>query len=381
MKPQTRKRTKCLFVLPDLSGGGAERVTLDLVRNINKDKFEVTLFLLRYSGEYLNNVPQNINLKYGIKGKKSLYLNFFKIFKELLIAVKEVDIVVGALELKGHFFATSAARLCNKPVIGWVHKHLGYYLQSVPFLKRIIYKNITKILYKNMDGIVTVSNDAKMSIQSLFPEFANKVSYIYNPVDFSKIRELASGNLPEWFKSIESKPILLSVGRLEYQKGFDLLLKAFAKVKKEGLEGTLVILGEGSMRKYLEDMVSDLNLKDDVILPGFVNPYPIMANSDVFILSSRYEGLPTVLIEALGLDLPVISTDCPAGPREILENGRYGILIEPEDVDVMARSIKSYLTRSYKFDAKNLQSEENKVERFEIKNVCSQWERILNRMW
>jgi glycosyltransferase involved in cell wall biosynthesis len=375
------RRTKCLFVLPDLSGGGAERVTLDLVRNIDKDEFDVTLFLLRYSGEYLNNIPENINLKYGIDGKRSFYLNFFKIFKELLIAVKEVDIVVGALELKGHLFATLAARLCNKSVIGWVHKHLGYYLQSASFLKRIIYKNITKILYKNMDKIVTVSNDAKVAIQSLFPQFANKVSYIYNPVDFSKIRELANENLPEWFKSIESKPILLSVGRLEYQKGFDLLLKAFAKVKKEGLEGTLVILGEGSMRKYLEDMVSDLNLKDDVILPGFVNPYPIMANSDVFILSSRYEGLPTVLIEALGLDLPIISTDCPAGPREILEDGRYGILIEPEDVDAMARSIKSYLTKGYKFHIKNLQSKENRVERFEIKNVCSQWEKILNRVW
>lgn len=374
-------KIKVLFVLPDLAGGGAERVTLDLIKTINKDKFEVTLFLLRNCGEYLNDLPHNFQYKYGINGKKSFIKHYFIIMKRLVNATKNVDIVVGSLELKGHLFSTIAANKCNKPIIGWLHKHLGYYLQGLPYIKKFCYKNITKALYKRMDKVVTVSKDANDVLLSLFPFLREKFTYIYNPIDEQKIKILANEKLPEWFNNLPSEPVILSVGRLEYQKGFDILIKSFSSIVKKGYSGTLLILGEGSQKEQLRKIIDTENLHSRVILPGFINPYPIIKQSDLFVLSSRYEGLPTVLIEALVLDKKIIATDCPAGPREILKNGKYGTLVTTENTQELAEALEQF------FKWHNDKSNENhftqieqkqKIEDFNKFKVCDNWQKVIS---
>jgi glycosyltransferase involved in cell wall biosynthesis len=126
---------------------------------------------------------------------------------------------------------------------------------------------------------------------------------------------------------------------LTHQKGFDILLPAFAELVQKGLDLHLLILGEGEERASLEDMARRLGVSNRVFMPGFQkNPYPFFTRAEVFVLSSRYEGLGNVLIEAMALGLPVISTDCPHGPREITKDGQYGILVPPDNVTALAEA-------------------------------------------
>jgi glycosyltransferase involved in cell wall biosynthesis len=134
-------------------------------------------------------------------------------------------------------------------------------------------------------------------------------------------------------------PIILSIGRLTIAKDYPTLIKAFAKVKRQR-DARLVIIGEGEERKVIEDLVRRLGLEKFVWLPGFLNPpYPYLARASLFVLSSIWEGLPTAIIEALALGIPVVSTDCPGSPREILENGRFGELVPVGNVQALADAI------------------------------------------
>lgn len=133
--------------------------------------------------------------------------------------------------------------------------------------------------------------------------------------------------------------MILGVGRLTPAKDYPNLIRAFGLVKQQR-DARLMILGEGELRPELEALVDELGLNDSVALPGFVdNPYAYMAHASVFALSSFWEGLPTVLIEAVGIGTPVVSTDCKSGPREILDGGKYGILVPVQDSDALASGI------------------------------------------
>jgi glycosyltransferase involved in cell wall biosynthesis len=147
-----------------------------------------------------------------------------------------------------------------------------------------------------------------------------------------------------WFRPGEPA-VILALGRLVPQKDFGMLIRAFAQVRR-ARAARLLILGEGPERDGLAAAIAENGLQDDVQLPGWtVNPYPYMARSRLFVLSSRWEGLPTVLIEALFCGVEVVSTDCPSGPREILDGGRYGALVPVGDVDALAEAMERALSR------------------------------------
>ena len=166
---------------------------------------------------------------------------------------------------------------------------------------------------------------------------------IYNPIVTSDLLKKSEAPLEHpWFKSGEP-PVILGVGRLTAQKAFDVLITAFAQVR-ESQQARLLILGEGEDRPMLEALVKRLGLEQDIALPGFVsNPYSYMAHASLFVLSSRWEGLPTVLVEAMSVGTPVIATDCPSGPREILRDGQYGPLVPVDDPAALARAIQNLL--------------------------------------
>jgi glycosyltransferase involved in cell wall biosynthesis len=157
------------------------------------------------------------------------------------------------------------------------------------------------------------------------------------------LKEKAHASLKHpWFERGQP-PVILGVGRLSPQKGFATLIRAFSQVRQTRL-ARLLILGEGRERPMLEALVRELGLEQDVKLPGFTtNPYPYMSQASLFVLSSRWEGLPGVLIEALYCGTPVISTDCPSGPREILKGGLYGQLVPVDDVGALAPAIEMAL--------------------------------------
>jgi glycosyltransferase involved in cell wall biosynthesis len=164
------------------------------------------------------------------------------------------------------------------------------------------------------------------------------VEVVPNPVDLTRVRSLGQ-TAPDhpWFQL--DQPVLVAVGRLHHQKGFDVLIRAFAQVRRR-IPCKLLILGEGILEQELQRLIESLGLTEDAQLAGFQeNPYNYMAHAAAFVLSSRYEGFGNVLVEALALGTPVVSTRCPVGPEEILEEGKTGILVPPEDELALAEAI------------------------------------------
>lgn len=173
---------------------------------------------------------------------------------------------------------------------------------------------------------------------------------------------------------------LLAVGRLEPQKGFDLLLKAFAKLPQSTADWTLSILGEGSLRKQLVELRDELGLAEKVFFLGRKpNVYEYFSQADLFVLSSRYEGFPNVLCEAMASGLPVVATDCPCGPSEIITNQVDGILVPTEDVEALSDSLETLMTDFQK--CSELRSEAVKViNRFDLSSIMSQWESLIEKV-
>jgi glycosyltransferase involved in cell wall biosynthesis len=170
-----------------------------------------------------------------------------------------------------------------------------------------------------------------------------RIQMLYNPVITPEVREKARKPLNHpWFEAGQP-PVILAVGRLTKQKDFPTLIRAFAQVHQTR-PTRLLILGEGPDRPALEAMVNQLGLGDDIAMPGFVeNPYAYMSRASLYVLSSQWEGLPTVLIEALYCGSPIIATDCPSGPREILADGQHGVLVPVGDVTALALAIEAGL--------------------------------------
>jgi glycosyltransferase involved in cell wall biosynthesis len=193
--------------------------------------------------------------------------------------------------------------------------------------------------YPRADGIAAVSAGVADDLAAVTGLPRQRVSVINNPVIVPQLSEMMIQPCYHPWLVGSHPPVLLAVGRLSPQKDFECLLRAFAAVRAS-TAARLLILGEGPERPRLEALVRELGLGSDVQLPGWVgNPYPYMARSDLFVLSSRWEGLPTVLIEALYCGLRIVSTDCPSGPNEILDGGRFGSLVPVGDAGALAAAI------------------------------------------
>lgn len=202
---------------------------------------------------------------------------------------------------------------------------------------------LMKRFYPWANGIVVVSQGVRDDLARLTKIPRERITVIHNPVVRAEVLEKAQAPLAHpWFEPGQP-PVLLGVGRLHPQKDYPTLLQAFAQVRQKR-PARLLILGEGKERPTLEALLRRLGLEQDVSLPGFVtNPYAYMARASVFVLSSRWEGLPTVLIEALCCGTRVVSTDCPSGPREILRDGEYGQLVPVGDAGALARALETAL--------------------------------------
>lgn len=211
----------------------------------------------------------------------------------------------------------------------FLHGSVEQYFQGIrKYFKTTFFKKINKF-----DYICTVSEEMRVQLKNIFPKLTNKQITIYNPIDFENIEKLseAKEELPLKERKLLDSKYICSVGRLdEGQKDFTTLIKVYSNLVKKGIiEEKLVIVGDGPHKNSLETLVKDLNVEKEVIFLGKKsNPYIWIKNSKLFILSSKYEGFPTVLIEALVLNVPTVSSNCLTGPKEILETGKYGKLFE-----------------------------------------------------
>lgn len=357
---------RVLFLLPDLSGGGAERVTLELLNGL-QGKAQAELYLLQNQGPFLSQLPTQVRV---ISKPRSGWWGRLVSVAQYIGEARQCDVLVGSLEITANLVAALCGWLVRKPTVVWVHKDLRYFLEGSSLLKSKLYYLLTWLTFRIASHIVLVSDGARSSAIELFPFIEVKSSRIHNPVDIQKI--LQESQKPPQI-ALPPQPFLLAVGRLEWQKGFDLLLKALALLKARGEAYRLVILGEGSLRPQLEALKRELELDSQVWLPGFTNPFPIFRAANVFVLSSRYEGLGMVMLEAMALDTPVVAFDCPAGPRELSRGGELAYLAKPENIEDLAAGIHQVM-QAGTAPAERVRAW---VEQFDTKKIAELWYGLL----
>ena len=317
-------------------GGGAEKVALLLARELVLRGWAVSIACLRKSSELARHVPAGVRL---FMPESPGHLASLRFLGRLRTIVRQSSVVIGTLELQSLFVA---ALLAPGRSIGWLHKDLAGYLATKPQFFVRLYRALMTFAVRRSQCIVCVSDGIVASSRALWPGYAQRFVRIYNPMDTGEIERLSLEEMRQDVADFfaKHKKVVLAVGRLEDQKNFVLLLEAFALLKREMPDVALCIAGEGSQRRMLEGRARTLGV--ELFMPGHVNPYPLMRKATVLALTSRYEGFSLVLAEGLALGLPIVAVDCPSGPAEVLENGRFGRLVEA-DATRIARALKETL--------------------------------------
>lgn len=252
----------------------------------------------------------------------------------VLLAAQTYNNIAAILSSK--FVRTSTALFVSE------HTDLGVVKHSSSIKERLR-PSLASIFYPTANGIIAVSKGASQSLSKTANISAEKITTIYNPVVTANMIEECQKELHHPWFGPSNPPVLLSAGRLVPEKDFGTLIRSFARLRKR-IAARLIILGEGPERSALERLIEELGLVSDVQLAGFqINPYPYMSKAALFVLSSKREGLSTVLIEAMACGAPVVSTDCPSGPSEILDGGRFGTLIPVGDSEALAKAMEKAL--------------------------------------
>jgi glycosyltransferase involved in cell wall biosynthesis len=316
--------------------GGAERILFNLSRQWTLLGHDVTIFTIRSDEETLSLISKNVPIHNITKGTGPLRI--YSIVKYL--NSKKPDLLITSI------FSNNVIAVICKYLVGYHLKVVIREASNYPFaskkhldLRDQMYKFFMPIVYPRADGAIAISKSIEILYKTRYLVPENKIKRIYNPTITQELKTMSTHPVDqdELFES--GVPTILGAGRLTEQKDFETLIRAFA-ILRDKKKARLIILGEGDQRDYLENLASQLGLKGDVFLPGFKhNPFAYMSRADLFVLSSIYEGLPNVLIEALACGTPVVSTDCESGPREILDNGRYGKLVPMKEPEIMAEAM------------------------------------------
>lgn len=377
----THVRCRDLLPAPDISAprialymssfgaGGIKRVMLHLAAGFLHRGYQVDLLVDSFKGPYIEHIPPGVrvielgkgnslqsrwfvlrgtparlwplvlrSVIFSPKGVRGSLVNLVYYLKmqapECLIAARP------AMNLAA-LWAQKVAQVTTKVTVS---EHNTLSVQVKTNLKKgIKVRSLPQLLgamYPQAHAIVAVSHGVADDLASTAGVCRESITTIYNPVVTPQLAELAQGACPHpWLADQSDMPVILGAGRLNPQKNFSLLLRAFASVRQQR-PARLIIMGEGPQRPELEKLAHDLKVAEDVALSGYVaNPYAAFARANLFVLSSDYEGLPTVLIEALACGCPVVSIDCPSGPREILADGCYGDLPPVGDAKAMADAV------------------------------------------
>jgi glycosyltransferase involved in cell wall biosynthesis len=234
--------------------------------------------------------------------------------------------------LAASFISSSSSKV-------YIVEHNNLTARQVKLRRAVFVRMLMRLMYPLADKVICVSDGVSNDIRNVLKLNPSKVKTIFNPVVNSNITTKSREKPNHSWLTRSDVPVFLGIGRFTEQKDFENLLMAFAQLLRM-VDARLIILGDGPLRCRLESVITELKLSSFVSLPGFVdNPYSFLSRASCFVLSSKYEGLPTVLIEALACGCDVVATDCPSGPSEILKNGEIGRLVPVEDSESLAAAM------------------------------------------
>lgn len=383
------------MLLPSLEGGGAERSMLNLINGFLARGRAVDLVLCQAKGAYIGEIPAGTRLielqaVSGLRARLSTVAgnirDFFVLLRPVLLTMKvapeitrisslqqymktgQPDVVLSALTYANLLliWAKQMSR-SSVPVVVSERIALSTFCAAPDNARRWRWRYLPDIVHRTYPGanaVITVSQHAAEELITNIGIDRQLITTIHNPVVDDTLRANAEQALAhDWFAPNAAVPVILAVGRLTEQKDFSTLLRAFARVRADR-PARLVILGEGRLRDDLDKLANTLGIQADVDMPGFVaNPFQYMARASLLVLSSLYEGLPGVLIQALACGCPVVSTDCPGGSKEILADGQYGPLVAVGDAAGMANAIQAQLDNPTDKDLLRQRAEDFSVDR------------------
>lgn len=340
---------KLLFLINSLSGGGAEKVLIDIIKNLDREKYDITVCTIFNEGIYREEIPQHIKYRSVIKKPNGIkYSLFWRMLKYLprkwtyrLFIGGGYDVEVAFLE--GLSTLLLSGSTCKKK-IAWMHTDI---IEN-DFISPYFRSDADHIsVYKSYNKIVFVSTLSLNQFVKRFGDFGEK-QVIYNFVDKKAIIEKASEGISLQKVKNENLPVVCSVGRLIPIKGYMRLLSVHKRLIDEGINHNLWLLGTGDEESNLSEYIKENNLSDTVKLWGFQkNPYPYINKSDIYVCSSFAEGYPLSVAEALVLEKPIVATNC-TGPSEIIGDSVYGLLVENDEEGIYT-GLKSLLLSPEKY--------------------------------
>ena len=336
------RHDKIALFVPSFRGGGAERAMLLFAQGLLELGYSVDFLVAQNSGPLRDSLPAGARLVNLNRRKVSFVLpGLIRYLK------KERPVALYSTVVNANIVAL-LARALSGVSCQFIVRESNVPNPEDTTLSRRIAGVIAPLIYRMADSVISVSEDVASILAAVSPGLRPKIAVLPNPVVSAEMLE--KGKLtPEhpWLvDSVDGIPVVLGTGRLHQQKDFSTLISAFAAVIKERA-ARLIILGEGEERAALETQVQQLGLQDSVSLPGYVgNPFPYFKRAAVFVLSSRYEGMPNVLLQAMAFGTPVVATDCHSGAKEVIRNSGVGRLVPVGDSATMARAILNALNES-----------------------------------
>ncbi|SHG39236.1 glycosyltransferase [Chryseobacterium sp. OV279] len=345
-------KKKILIRIGSLRHGGAEKVLINFLKNLPEDKYEVDLLINLYTGMYIKEVPSWVKLHYLLKGEmittnkpheipvkafRVLYQKMFLWFPSLLykfvLKDKKYDVEIGAIHGMYREMLSSPQKDSKKII--WIQNDIFNLKEYTPDVIRQLFQ---------FDRILVISNKLKEEMQKVAQNDREKqaVVKIFNPIDKQDTLKKANTAIDDYPFSNDI-PTFITIGTVYPQKGYDRLLDVHKKLIDEGLKHQIIIIGDGFEFEKTQTQLNELGLQETVKMLGFrSNPYPYLKKADFYVMSSRHEGFPTIIAEALILNKPVVSTDV-SGIKDLLQDGKLG-LIMPNSEDGIYEGMKKFLT-------------------------------------
>lgn len=326
---------KVVFFQPNFRAAGVEKVNILLANEMLKVGVDVEFLVFKKEGEFLEQLNSDaeiteLNVSRALHSFFCLFLFFLR--SKVVFISSYNNLSVLAIIANMLTFNRSRVYACEHNTLSIINKAKGTWKDKV--IARIL-----QYCYPFATGVIAVSEGVADDLSDYAKIKRSMIKVLHNPVVNSELTEKSKLEVKHRWLLQKDTPVFVASGRLEVQKNFALLINAFNKIMTEQ-DAKLLILGEGSLRDELQTQINTLGLQEKCELVGFVdNPYKYMKHADAFVLSSDFEGFGNVIVEAMAVNTPVVSTNCPSGPSEILEDGKWGTLVPVGDVDALANAM------------------------------------------